>query len=183
MGNKCTFNFSFFIYLVLLLLILPLPWFLGALLAALVHELCHILAVFLCNGSVLSIQATYKGAEIEAAPMAQQKICLCALAGPAGSFLCLLVSEYFPEMALCGLVQGAYNLLPLYPLDGGRALRCICPEPVCIGMEWFTVVLFAGISLWLAVNHTALALIVFFSVCNPLIQRKFSCKERILAVQ
>ena len=48
---------------------------------------------------------------------------LCALAGPVGSLLLALLP--FPMLALCGLCQGLFNLLPIMPLDGGRVLGCI----------------------------------------------------------
>lgn len=50
---------------------------------------------------------------------------LCVLAGPAVSFSLLALARFFPRIAICGLVQGIYNLLPIYPLDGGKALRCM----------------------------------------------------------
>ena len=46
--------------------------------------------------------------------------CLCALAGPLGSLILAFLP--FSTLALCGLVQGLFNLLPIMPLDGGRIL-------------------------------------------------------------
>ena len=50
---------------------------------------------------------------------------ICILAGPAASLLLLCLARIFPRVAICGLIQGCYNLLPIAPLDGGRALHCL----------------------------------------------------------
>lgn len=47
---------------------------------------------------------------------------LCALAGPLGGFLLLFLLHSAPRIALCAFVQSVCNLIPVYPLDGGRAL-------------------------------------------------------------
>ena len=117
---------GFFPVLALMLLLFPLRFLVGVLLAALIHELGHLLALKISGGRVLSIRLRSFGARIEAAPMSPGRTALCALAGPAAGALTIFAWKSFPELALAGLVQTVFNLLPVYPLDGGRALRNIC---------------------------------------------------------
>ena len=111
--------------LAMLLLLLPFPWLAAALTAAGFHELCHAGAVRLLGGNVGPVKIGTRGAVMEVGDMRPGQELLAAAAGPAGSFLLLGLSRVFPRLALCGLVQGAYNLLPIYPLDGGRILYCL----------------------------------------------------------
>lgn len=107
-----------------LLLLLPLKWLLAALAAALIHELFHGLAIHLVGGRLLEVRIGVGGAVMEADLPGSGAECLCALAGPAGSLLLLSLFRVCPEIAVCAGVQGLFNLMPVYPLDGGRALRC-----------------------------------------------------------
>ena len=109
----------------LLCLAVPLDWVISGIIAACVHESCHILGVLLCMGRICSVRIGTRGAVLDGTPMEPPRELLCILAGPAGSFALLLFWEYCPKVALCGAVQGAFNLLPVYPLDGGRALLCM----------------------------------------------------------
>ena len=117
---------GFWLILGLMVLLFPLRFLVGVLLAAFIHELGHILAVKFSGGHVLAIRLRSFGARIEATPMSPGRAALCALAGPAAGALTIFAYKFFPELALAGLVQTVFNLLPVYPLDGGRALRNIC---------------------------------------------------------
>ena len=108
----------------LLLLVLPLNWLCSALIAALFHEGCHLLAIRLCGGKTARLRFGAVGATIGLPTMSRGRELICALAGPIGGLLLLLVARWFPRIAVCGMLQSVYNLLPIYPLDGGRALRC-----------------------------------------------------------
>lgn len=108
----------------LVLLVLPWKLLLAAFFAAAIHECCHLLALLACGVPILRISIGAAGAAIRTPPFPPAQELLCALAGPVGSLLCLLAARNFPLLALCGIIQGLYNLLPIYPLDGGRVLRC-----------------------------------------------------------
>lgn len=104
------------------ILLLPLKWLLAAAAAACSHELCHLAAVYLLGGRVFRVTVGPFGAVIDTEGIGGAREGLCALAGPAGSLLLVCLIHKFPMLGLCGLVQGIFNLLPIYPMDGGRAL-------------------------------------------------------------
>lgn len=109
----------------LLLLTLPLPWLLAAVAAAGFHEICHLGAIYALGGRVLSFRVGPTGAVMETEISGPWRECLAALAGPAGSLALVFTARRLPHIALCACIQGLFNLLPIYPLDGGRVLRCI----------------------------------------------------------
>ena len=117
-----------------LLLVLPLRWFLAWLVAAAIHEIFHILAILLCGGKVRCVRIGPFGADIEIGPLTPGKELICALSGPAGGLLLLPMFRWIPCIALFALLQSACNLLPIYPMDGGRALRCAIT--LAVGEKW-----------------------------------------------
>ena len=111
--------------LTLLFFLLPLRWLAAAFMAALLHELGHYCVVCLCGGRVHSFNIRASGAQIQASGLTPNREILCLLAGPLFGLLPLLLYKYLPFVAICGLIQSAYNLLPIYPLDGGKILKII----------------------------------------------------------
>lgn len=101
-------------------LILPVNLLLSAILAAAFHELCHLAVMWILGISVAEIRVGMGSVQIITGLMAPAQELLCAIAGPCGSFVLLFLSKYAPVLSLCGLIQGLFNLLPFYPLDGGR---------------------------------------------------------------
>lgn len=176
-----------------LLLILPLPWLLAAAVAAVFHELCHYAALRLCGTGLRSFRIGASGAAMEIPPLPYAKELLCALAGPLGSLSLLLIGRWFPRIAVCAAFHALYNLLPLYPLDGGRALHCgarlllppktadtvcsaaehICLTAICLTALYATLVLHLGL---LPLLMAALLLVKRQKV-------KIPCKPARLGVQ
>lgn len=108
-----------------MIMLLPLCWLLSFLVAVSVHELFHYIAVCLCGGKIIRIKVGSSGMIMEISPLSPGKELICALSGPLGSLLISLWIHRFQMIGLCSVFHLVYNMLPVYPLDGGRAIHCV----------------------------------------------------------
>ena len=172
----------------LLLLTLPAAWVFAAVFAAAFHELCHVLAILLTGNEVHAICIGMAGAEIRTEFQNRRQELLCALAGPVGSLMLVPLYHSFPRLALCGAVQGLFNLLPVYPMDGGRILACILegwvPQHRERILRWTEgAVLAAAIIVCIRFSLGVFPMIVsFLLICRPFL-RKIPCKPGRIRVQ
>ena len=177
----------------LALLLLPFNWIISAVMAALWHEGCHWLALKLCGCRCYGISVGREGAVLETEFGTPAKEALCALAGPLGSILLLLFFRWIPRIAICALIQGLYNLIPVYPLDGGRLVRNLLQilvkkgkqSSVMTGIEATSMLIMVILSLYcVIVLQLGYLPLIFVSILfYRVFQRKLSCKEVQLAVQ
>lgn len=121
--------------LALMLLVMELPWVVAFLISSAVHECCHLLALRIQGVPIYRITIGLAGAKIETSPMTRRQELTSALAGPFGGLVLCFLASKFPKVAVCAFFHSACNLFPLYPLDGGRALRCLLPQRFAKVME------------------------------------------------
>nr|WP_326184997.1 peptidase M50 [uncultured Oscillibacter sp.] len=116
--------------------------------AAAVHELGHLLALRLLGAHVTGLRVSVLGAvlETDSGCLSYGGELLAVLAGPAANLLCalLLTARDGARWAVpvgTHLVLGLFNLLPVGPLDGGRALYLLTvwafgPAPAERAARW-----------------------------------------------
>lgn len=107
------------------------------LLFSLIHEGGHLLAIWLLGGSVRSFQGGGQGFGIGIRSLSYRGEFWATFAGPITS---LLLAAAFAAMGLwtfsyANLALGLMNLLPIYPLDGGRMLRAILIETLPLHLQ------------------------------------------------
>jgi len=188
--NYCsvTIDYSACFLLAFLLLVLPIKWVVAFLLAVFVHELCHYAALKLRLKRVNSFHIGICGMEMETESLSYGEEFMCAIAGPIGGLLLLAVYQYFPELSVCGLFQSLYNLLPIFPLDGGRAVRSVAnillPEyagNICVGVEMAALVCIFLLTIRLKMgSYTFLTALVLI---GKILYGKIPCKPPYLRVQ
>lgn len=114
-----------FLLAAFLLLMIPIRWLLAVVISAFIHEACHIFMIRSLGLRIDSVSVGIGGAQIKTEPMTPTQELCSALAGPVGGLALLLLSRWLPRVAICAAFQSVYNLLPIYPNDGGRVLRCL----------------------------------------------------------
>lgn len=129
-----------------------LPW---AMLACTLHEVGHWAAVRLLGGRTLALRLTAVGGELVldgAHPLTQGGELLSLLAGPGANLTAALLAvrlgraEWAYLFAGLNLALGVLNLLPVWPLDGGRVLHLLA-GPVWQGVARLCSALCAGLLL------------------------------------
>ena len=180
---------GFYIVAACALLILPVRLVISWLIAAVIHEIAHIL--FLKN-HIVGIRILPTGALLQTIPLTAAQECKAALIGPVASLLLCLLFRIFPLVAFCGFIQFIFNILPVYPLDGGRSLYCVIKhrfgqKTACITMRYISMLLFAVLLLFSA--YAALAwrtMLPALYLCILIIRKvkgKIPCKYRGRGVQ
>lgn len=117
-----------FLWWVIALYLVPLQWLFSWILAAMLHELGHYIALVSCGGTLIRISIRGNGCIMHTSPLSLRREIFCIAAGPLAGIFILLFYRYLPRTCLCAAAQTIYNLLPIYPLDGGRILRCLIQE-------------------------------------------------------
>lgn len=178
--TKLELDGSFCVLLAAMLLVLPLGWVLAMLLAAFVHECFHYAVVTLCGGRVYALHLGIRGAQMEVSQLLPWQEILAAAAGPIGSASMIMLSPWLPRTAVCSFVHCVFNLLPLFPMDGGRILKGIMVLLLKDGEGAFRIlqrilrVLLILVALWLAIRFGLWA-VAIVAVLPILLQNGENC--------
>lgn len=184
-------EWTFAVYISALILLVPLPLSVSWIIAVLVHELSHYLALCLCGVEVFRLRLRYFGVLMDTGPMTKKQELLCALAGPCGGFFLLFCRRWFPHIAICAFIQSLYNLMPMFSMDGGRALRCALTSlygddrgiKISKTIHYATGILLGISILYLAWRLNVGVVTIIFVQLFVFYLLKLPCKEEQLIVQ
>ena len=114
---------SFFILLVLMLMLLPIQWVAAVFTSIMIHECFHALMIYILQGRIFAFRLGIQGIQMETDYLPPARELIAAIAGPLGSASLIALAPWFPRTAICGFIHFVYNMIPLYPLDGGRIMK------------------------------------------------------------
>ena len=122
-GKRIEVHPGTFLVTALMVLTVPFPWILAIIGAATIHELGHLAALRVLSLQVNRIVIGGFGARIETPPLEPAEELICSIAGPVAGLAAILCVRWVPRLAVAALIQSVCNLLPVYPMDGGRVWR------------------------------------------------------------
>ena len=134
--NRIEISKGFYILIAVVVLFDITEMFVLSVVCALLHEGGHLACIYLCKGKIENVKLTVYGASIELGKypiIPYRNEIIIAAAGPAVSLLAAVLFSYIGKYAYIdkfflisgiNLLIGVLNLIPAYPLDGGRMLKC-----------------------------------------------------------
>ncbi len=172
-----------YVYLAILTFLVPVPWMLAWIVAVAFHECCHYLAVRILGGDVYRLSIHIGGIEMQCGTLTERRRILAILCGPASGFLLVLLGRWFPRLALCSWVLSVYNLIPLLPLDGGRALEILVSSRTFYCVQKVLIILLSFSAIFACCYLKLGILPVLITVGLWVRNRNTSCKQTAFKVQ
>lgn len=117
----------------------PLALFVPFLLCASIHETAHLILLRSRQIPIHALHITALGCVLQTGLLAYRDEWICAAAGPAANLLLFaILLPWEPRTALVSLTLALYNLLPIWPLDGGRILFACAAQhlPLPQALQW-----------------------------------------------
>lgn len=110
---------------------------LWVLIFSLIHESGHLLAIRLLGGGIRNFRGNGQGFGIGTRALSYRGEFWAAFAGPLTSLALALLFATLRQwtFSYTNLALGLMNLLPIYPLDGGRMLRAILIETLPLHLQ------------------------------------------------
>lgn len=143
--NSVRATAPFVLTLCILVYLNPLQIALPLLLAAFLHELGHYLALRLLGIPVYTLTLTVLGARMSVGSSSIPRTMAATVCGPAANAIsAAAMFRLYPTFSFCSFVLFLYNMLPIYPLDGGRLLLLLAQQ---CGLPAWLVRLVQGLTL------------------------------------
>lgn len=189
--EKVQIKSGFFIFLAFAFAFVPFEWLSSWILAAATHEMGHIISIRARGHRIHGLVISLSGARILTDDLGTDEW-YCALAGPVFGLLLGLTIRIFPRLGICATFQTCVNLLPIYPMDGGRVVRSVICNiwteeqanrvskiVTCI----VTLILIVQISRMKDTGLACVLITILILTELKTYQRKIPCKRRVKWVQ
>ena len=174
---KVSVSLPFFILLAVVYIFDRNAAFVPTFIAVFIHELSHIIAIKLCGGSIEKVDIRAFGIRIDVPELeyiSYRHEIIIAAAGPAAGIITAVCAtaaakafdvDFLHFFSGVNLVISAINLIPVYPLDGGRIILSIVLSFMSLRAAYFVSYLMTLLSVGL-LSGLCIAL-AFYGLLNP----------------
>jgi Zn-dependent protease len=145
--------------------------------SVLMHEFSHALTARYFGFETKSIVLYMFGgvASIQTAKMKHYEEFIITLAGPLSNFVVvavcfmilpidLLIISVYDYIWIINLLMGVFNLIPAYPMDGGRMLKAVLsmvlPSKIAVNITHMTALIIAGLMIAASIKYILPTMII-----------------------